>query len=143
MKNKKKLIVDKYTQPIFYPSDLYVVKNGTKKDIQDLFIWSDEYEIRDDEVSDEGQGFTYSIMVKKDDPNKRFCIVIQLFTENFDKSIDNDWLNVISHEASHAVFRILDHCHIKLCDETTEVFAFMQGWVTSCVYTTLKKKSNE
>ena len=143
MKNKDKLIIDRYTQPIFYPTDLYVVKNGTKKDIQDLFLWADECEVADDEVSDCGQGMTYSIMVKKDDPDKRFCVVIQLFTDNFDKSDKNSWIDVISHEANHAAFRILDHCNIKLTDDTTEVFAFMQGWITKCVYETLKKKSNE
>lgn len=143
MKNKKELIVDKYTQPIFYPCDLYVIKNGTKEDIQRLFIWADEYEVGDDEVTDQGQGFTYSLMIKKDDPDKSFCIVIQLFTENFDRSDKDSWVDVIAHEANHAAFRILDHCHIKLTDDTTEVYAFMQGWITKCIYKTLKKKSNE
>ena len=142
MNNKKKLIVDKYTQPIFPPYDIYVLKNSKKEDIQDLFLWGDECEVEDNEV-EEGKGMTYSVMTKKDDPTKQLCIVIQLFTEYFDKSDKDDWVEVISHEANHAAFRILNHCNIKLTDDTTEVFAFMQGWITKCVYQTLKKKSNE
>ena len=41
MNSKKKLIIDKYTQPIFPPYDLYVLKNSTPEDIKELFIWDD------------------------------------------------------------------------------------------------------
>ena len=80
--------------------------------------------------------------MKKDDPNQRLCIVVQIFTENFETDKHSD-IDVISHEANHATFRILDYCNIKLTNDTTEVYAFLQGWITKCIYTTIKKKSNE
>ena len=138
-KNKKALIIDKYTQPIFPPYDLYICKNFTDDDIKNTFLWSDGEEITDDELKT-FKGETLSILYKKDDPEKNFCIAILLYTEYFDKG--TDYVNVCSHEASHAVFRILDHCGIKLTNDTTEVFAFMQGWVTECCVKTYNKKND-
>jgi len=140
---KKKLIIDKYTQPIFPPYDLYILINATKEDIKNNFKWGDTDEIEDDELNYEGKGVTYSLMTKKDDPKEQLCIVIDLHPEYFDSSNKNDYINVIAHEANHAAFRTLDYCGIKLNDSTTEVFAFVQGWMTECIYSSLKKKRDE
>ena len=138
-KNKKTLVIDKYTQPIFPPHDLYICKNFTDDDIKNTFLWSDGEEITEDELKI-FKGETLSILYKKDDPEKNLCVVILLCTEYFDKG--TDYANVCSHEGSHAVFRILDYCGIKLTNYTTEVFAFMQGWVTECCIKTYKKKND-
>lgn len=140
MKNKHKRIIDKYTQPIFPPYNLYVLVDPTKEELKELFTWGDTEEIEDEEIVD-GKGVTYSMLTKKDDPTEQLCIVITLHTDYFDSSNKSDFINIISHEANHAVFRMLDYCHIKLTDDTTEVFAFVQGWITECIYKTYKNRN--
>lgn len=136
-KKQKQLVIDKYSQPIFAPNDLYVCKNFTEDDIRNNFTWSDGAEIENGELFS-CKGETLSLMYKKDDPDKLLCIVILLYTDQFDK--DTDYVNVCSHEASHATFRILDYCGIKLTNDTTEVFAFLEGWITECCVKTYNKK---
>ena len=136
-KKQKQLVIDKYSQPIFTPYDLYVCKNFTEEDIRNNFIWSDGAEIENEELFS-CKGETLSIMTKKDDPDKLLCIVILLYTDQFDKG--TDYVNVCAHEASHATFRILDYCGIRLTNDTTEVFAFLEGWITECCIKTYNKK---
>lgn len=138
-KNKKQFIADRYTQPIFTPYDLYVCKDFTEDDIKNTFVWSDGQEVTQEELTS-CKGETLSFLHKKDDPEKNLCIVILLYPESFDKG--TDYVSVCSHEASHATFRILDYCGIKLTNDTTEVFAFVEGWVTECCVKTYKKKND-
>lgn len=140
MNNSKNIIIDKYTQPIFYPEYLYVIKNPTDDYIMNNFEWSDGGAIEKSELL-VGKGVTYSGICKKDDSEHNLCIVICIFTKYFDNKLDV--INVCAHEANHATFRMLDYCGIQQNDSTTEVFAFVQGWITKCVYTTYKKKTNE
>ena len=138
MKNNKKLVVDKYTQPIFIPNDLYVVKNYTKEDIQKLFIWQDDVEVEEREIMD-GQGVTCAFMYRKGDKNKNLCVVLLLNTLECNLSNPEDAINIIGHEAHHATYDILDYCSIKLTDDTTEVYSFLNGWITQCAYKTYMK----
>jgi hypothetical protein len=139
MKKKKKPVIDKYTQPIFPPFDLYVCKNFTEEDLKNTFVWSDGQEITEEELKC-CKGETLSVLYKKDDPEKNLCIIILLYVEEFEKG--TDYACVCAHEASHATFRILEYCGIKLTDDTTEVFAFMEGWITECCVKTYKKKDD-
>ena len=136
-KTKNKLIIDQYYQPIFPPHYLWIAKNCTIEDIQEQFIWDDGGEISKEGL-DNYKGLTYSFVYKKDDKEKHLGVLILLNTKNFDKG--TDYVNICSHEASHAVHHIMDWCSIKLCDCTTEVFAFMTGWITECCIKTYKKK---
>lgn len=132
-----KLILDEYYQPIFPPHRLYVAKNFTMRDIQDRFLWDDGSEISEENLNN-SKGLTYCFVIKKDDPDKKLASLILLNAKVFDKG--TDYVNICSHEASHAAFHILDYCSIRLNDSTTEVFSFMTGWITECCVKTLKKK---
>jgi hypothetical protein len=50
-----------------------------------------------------------------------------------------DDINTFAHEAFHAAADILDSCHIKLSDDTNEVFAYLIGYFTECVNKTASK----
>ena len=136
MKKNKKLIIDKYSQPIYTPYDVYVCKNFKMEDIRNTFVWSDGAEIEEDELT-YCKGETLFTLYRKDDPDKNLCTVILLYVDEFDKG--TDYANVCAHEASHAAFRILSYCGIKLTGDTTEVFAFLEGWITECCVKTYKK----
>ena len=136
-KTKNKLVIDKYTQPIFPPYDLYICKNFSIEDIQNNFLWEDGCEVKESEIS-VGQGLTLSFVYKKDDPEKHYAIVILLWPKYIHGQLEA--IEVCSHEAAHAVHHILDYCNMELSDKTTETYAFMQGWATKCCYETYKKK---
>lgn len=52
---------------------------------------------------------------------------------------DND-INTFAHESFHAAVDILEACHIKLSDDTNEVFAYLIGYFTECVNKTANKR---
>ena len=137
-KTNSKLILDKYYQPIFPAHYLYVMKNGTMKDIQDLFLWDDGVEISEEDF-DKFKGITYCFVMRKDDPDKHLASLIVLNKKTIEKGLDI--YDICSHEASHAAFHILDYCSIRLSDATTEVFSFMTGWITRCCIETYNKKA--
>ena len=51
---------------------------------------------------------------------------------------DND-VNTFAHDSFHAAVDILEACHIKLSDDTNEVFAYLIGYFTECVNKTASK----
>ena len=139
MKNKKKLIIDKYTQPIFYPTDLYVVKNFTIEDITSRFVWSDGVEITEEDLGiHKAQAVALCPLYLKDDKSRTLCSVILVNGIQSGSTI-----NVVSHESMHIAQDILEHSGIGLTRDTSEVYAYMVGWISDCFYKTVKKKSND
>lgn len=139
MKNKKKLIIDKYSQPIFIPNDLYIIKNYTLEDITSRFIWSDGVEIKEEELAkDKAQAVALANLYRKDDKHKTFCTAIVINDIPKDNTI-----NAIGHESMHIAQDILEYSGIYLTKDTSETYAFTVGWICDCFYKTLKKKSNE
>ena len=136
---KNKLVIDKYSQPIYVPNDLYVIKNYKLEDLTKVFKWADGEEILESEVA-ECEGTTCFQWVRKDDKDKNYVTVILLNTLDsaFHKT-ESEVINLLAHEASHASFRILNYCGINLNDSTTETFSFVTGWITECCYKTWKK----
>ena len=138
-KTKNKLILDEYYQPIFPIHYIWVAKNYIMEDIYDMFLWDNGEEIdKDKENLTTHKGLTYSFVCKKDDKDERQGVLILLNTKTIGKG--TEYIDVSSHEASHAAYHILDYAGITLCDSTTEVFSFMTGWITECCAKTYKKK---
>lgn len=140
-KNKRKnsnskTIIDKYTQDIYPPYNLYVMLDGKEEDIANSFIWDDDVEI-EPASPDTYQGVTYALVYSKTDKSKSLAVLVCLNTDSFDNDVDA--INVISHEAFHVVFRIFKHCHINLGEDSNEPYAFMVGWASRNIYNTYKK----
>lgn len=140
-KNKRKnsnskTIIDKYTQDIYPPYNLYVMLDGKEEDIANNFIWDDDVEI-EPTSPDNYQGVTYALVYSKTDKSKNLAVLVCLNTDSFDNDVDA--INVISHEAFHVVFRIFKHCNINLSEDTNEPYAFMVGWASKNIYNTYKK----
>ena len=135
-KSKDKLIVDKYTQDIYPPYNLYVMINYTLEDITKQFVWDDGVEIEPVDI-ESYQGITYGLVYNKNDKDKSLSVLVCLNPKRFDDDIDA--LNTIAHEAFHVVFRIFNHCNIYLSEDTNEPYAFMTGWAAKNIYNTYKK----
>lgn len=52
----------------------------------------------------------------------------------------SDDINTFAHESFHAAVDMLEACHIKLSDDTNEVFAYLIGYFTECVNKTANKR---
>ena len=135
-KKKIKKCIDCYEQPIYVPAKLYVIKGCTKKDIDKVFGWNDDGTsiVPDKDFYD--ALVCFPVRRKGDDG---YSVAIILVDEFFEDPIDQQ-IGTAAHEALHAAQDILENCDIKLNRDTTEAYAFMVGWITKCIYTTIMKK---
>lgn len=130
--DKKKCIIDKYGT--VYGFNLFVILNPDKSVIDKRFEFrEDKTSIIDDEWAD----YTaYTVRGAYDKITDEDCEIIVINKiKNFD-----DAINTFAHESFHAAVDILEACHIKLSDDTNEVFAYLVGYLTECVNKTANKQ---
>lgn len=132
MDKKKKCIIDEYKT--VYGFSLFVIINPDKSVIDKRFGF------RDDDTSiidDEWAGYTaYTVIGAYDKTVGEDCEIIVI---NKIKESDED-INTFAHESFHAAVDILEACHIKLSEDTNEVFAYLIGYFTECVTKTANKR---
>lgn len=130
-KTKKKFTINEY-DPLIYPRKLWVCKNATLKDLQKRFLTRDGEEI--DESWDPIDS-TFTIYVQDRITNKLgLCVNIA------DWAYDENFINVIAHEAEHVKISIFHDCHVDSNFESQEVDAYLVGWCAQCIYNTAMKK---
>ena len=129
--DKKKCIIDRYNT--VYGFDLFVILNPDKSIVDKRFSFrNDESSIMDDEWSD----YTaYTVRGAYDKITGEDCEIIVI---NKLKNTSDD-INTFAHESFHAAVDILEACHIKLSEDTNEVFAYLIGYFTECVNKTASK----
>ena len=130
--DKKKCIIDKYNT--VYGFNLFVILNPDKSVVDKRFSFrNDESSIIDDEWAD----YTaYTVIGAYDKSNYEDCEIIVINKLN---NTGED-VNTFAHESFHAAVDILEACHIKLTDDTNEVFAYLIGYFTECVNKTASKR---
>lgn len=128
--NKKKCIIDKYNT--VYEFDLFVIINPDKSVIDKRFSFKDDTSIIDDKWT----SYTaYTVSGAYDKEANKDCEIIVI---NQTKDLDYD-INTCAHESFHAAFDVLSTCGIKLTEDTNEVFAYLIGYFTECIFKTAKK----
>ena len=129
--DKKKCIIDEYNT--VYGFSLFVIINPDKSVVDKRFSFrNDESSIIDDEWAD----YTaYTVRGAYDKSNNEDCEIIVINKLN---NTGED-VNTFAHESFHAAVDILEACHIKLTDDTNEVFAYLIGYFTECVNKTASK----
>ena len=139
--NKKKMIVDKYNT--VYSFDVYVVLNPSKDELDKLFKWSESDNIKseknDNSIYDEKNKkySAYSCIGVIDKSNGRRCIVVIINNIGSDELYD---INTVSHEAFHITMELLNACDIQYSEDNCEAYAYLQGYITECIYKTAKKE---
>ena len=139
--NKKKMIVDKYNT--VYSFDVYVVLNPSKDELDKLFKWSESDNIKsaknDNSIYDEKNKkySAYSCIGVIDKSNGRRCFVVIINNIGTDELYD---INTVSHEAFHITMDLLDACDIQYSEDNCEAYAYLQGYITECIYKTAKKE---
>ena len=139
--NKKKMIVDKYNT--VYSFDVYVVLNPSKDELDKLFKWSESDNIKseknDNSIYDEKNKkySAYSCIGVIDKSNGRRCFVVIINNIGTDELYD---INTVSHEAFHITMDLLDACDMQYSEDNCEAYAYLQGYITECIYKTAKKE---
>ena len=139
--NKKKMIVDKYNT--VYSFDVYVVLNPSKDELDKLFKWSESNNIKseknDNSIYDEKNKkySAYSCIGVIDKSNGRRCFVVIINNIGTDELYD---INTVSHEAFHITMELLNACDIQYSEDNCESYAYLQGYITECIYKTAKKE---
>lgn len=131
--NKKKMIVDKYNT--VYSFDVYVVLNPSKDGLDKLFKWAEN----DSSIYDEKNKkySAYSCIGVIDKSNGRRCFVVIINSIGTDELFD---INTVSHEAFHITMDLLDACDMQYSEDNCEAYAYLQGYITECIYKTAKKE---
>ena len=131
--NKKKIIVDKYNT--VYGFDVYVVLNPSKDGLDKLFKWAEN----DSSIYDEKNKkySAYSCIGVIDKSNERRCFVVIINSIGTDELFD---INTVSHEAFHITMDLLDACNMQYSEDNCEAYAYLQGYITECIYKTAKKE---
>lgn len=131
--NKKKMIVDKYNT--VYSFYVYVVLNPSKDGLDKLFKWEEnDSSIYDDKNK---KYSAYSCIGVIDKSNGRRCFVVIINSLGTDELFD---INTVSHEAFHITMDLLDACDIQYSEDNCEAYAYLQGYITECIYKTAKKE---
>lgn len=131
--NKKKMIVDKYNT--VYSFYVYVVLNPSKDGLDKLFKWEEnDSSIYDDKNK---KYSAYSCIGVIDKSNGRRCFVVIINSLGTDELFD---INTVSHEAFHITMDLLDACDMQYSEDNCEAYAYLQGYITECIYKTAKKE---
>ena len=131
MDKKKKCIIDEYKT--VYGFSLFVIVNPDKSIIDKRFSFrDDDTSIIDDEWANYTAYTTRGAYDKLADEDCEIIVINKL------KNTSND-INTFAHESFHAAVYILEACHIKLSEDTNEVFAYLIGYFTECVNKTANK----
>ena len=139
--NKKKMIVDKYNT--VYSFDVYVVLNPSKDELDKLFKWSESDNIKSEQndnsiYDDKNKKYSaYSCIGVIDKSNGRRCFVVIINNIGTDELYD---INTVSHEAFHITMELLDACDMQYSEDNCEAYAYLQGYITECIYKTAKKE---
>ena len=139
--NKKKMIVDKYNT--VYSFDVYVVLNPSKDELDKLFKWSESDNIKSEKndssiYDDKNKKYSaYSCIGVIDKSNGRRCFVVIINSLGTDELFD---INTVSHEAFHITMDLLDACDMQYSEDNCEAYAYLQGYITECIYKTAKKE---
>lgn len=130
--NKKSIVIDKYST--VYCFDVYVVLRPNKEELDKLFEWSEDHSSIYDE--DNLKLSAYSCIGVTDKSNGRHCFVVIINELGIDELFD---INTISHEAFHITMDLLDACKLQYSEDSCEAYAYLQGYITECIYKTAKK----
>ena len=126
-----KSIIDKYST--VYCFDIYVVTNPNKADLDKRFKWAEDDSSLYSESYNELTAYTCIGVIDKS--NNRECIVVILNSLQ-----DDEWnINTFAHEALHVTMAILTSCKVEYSEETEEAYAYLEGYVTECIYKTAQK----
>ena len=135
-KTSKNSIMDTYST-IYFVDIVVANKNVTLEELKELYIYPDGVELDGDLL--DGDATTSTVIRKSDN---KACVLVKYNHPckivGLNKSAD--FINTISHEATHIALDIYEYIHQNVCFCSQEPFCYLQGYAAECIYKTLTKK---
>lgn len=136
MAKKNKSRIDTYTT--VYDVDIVVAnKYATIKQINDKYCKPDNTTFNDDNDPIAWTSIGY------DKKTNRAVVIVRYCKDGNDKKVDKktNFINTCAHEALHVCMFIYSKIGEDVYkDDSNELFAYLIGWVTECIYKTWTKK---
>ena len=120
-----------------YSCDLVVANQYTTlEQLKEKYTFFDDTELNEDVLNGE-----MTTARCKDIETGQYVVLVRFNHHTWVKGRDK-WLNFInsvSHEATHVALDIYELCNQDVCFCSPEPFCYLQGWACECIYKTLKK----
>lgn len=134
--SNSKTRIDTYRIDI-YDCDLVVANQYTTlEQLKEVYCFSDGVELTEDILFGEA-----STSKCKDKKTGVYTILVKFNhhtnVKGKDKSLN--FINTVSHEATHVAMDVYELCNQNICFCSPEPFCYLQGWACECIYKTLKK----
>lgn len=135
MKNKKARI-DTYYCNIYGVYLVVANRYADIKDLQKLYRYANG-----EELDNPTDSISTTYLCKRKSDNA-LVLLVKYNRDSLVKSVDKtlDFINTCSHEATHVALDIYESISQNVCFCTPEPFCYLVGWVTECIYKTLKNK---
>lgn len=130
-----KSIIDVYKT--FYNVDLVVVnKYTTIKQLNKVYCDIEHNDFEDDDVC-----IAYTVRGYDRKTDRPVIIVRYVRQSKWSEDQKSDLINTAAHEALHVCMDIYSKIGEKIFEQdSNELFAYLIGWVTECIYKTWTKK---
>lgn len=142
MKTVNNSKTNKKSKIVVYRNDIYdcslVVANQyvTLEELKKKYTFCDGVELNEDVLSGEAT----TSRCKDIDTGESICLVKynhNTIVKGKDKFLN--FINAVSHEATHVALDIYELCNQNVCFCSSEPFCYLQGWACECIYKALKK----
>lgn len=142
MKTVNNSKTNKKSKIVVYRNDIYdcslVVANQyvTLEELKKKYTFCDGVELNEDVLSGEAT----TSRCKDIDTGESICLVKynhDTIIKGKDKFLN--FINTVSHEATHVALDIYELCNQNVCFCSSEPFCYLQGWACECIYKSLKK----
>lgn len=125
-------MIDKYDLTI-YPCNLWVCTDF--EGAQRRFRYEDNNK-EIESLSDDCLAVTYGLLKEKRTKDLGFAVVVLSNLKNLGGS---KIVEIISHEAIHVATRMFEWLGIKFDVDNDEPYAYLVGYITSCIWKTVSK----
>lgn len=135
-KTKKKSIVARYYLALY---DVWLVianEHTTVEDLKKRYVFSDGV-VLNDEIT----GGCATTSTCRDIKTDAYVVLVKYNGPAVNKELNpkTDFINTISHEATHVALDIYELIGQKVCTCSPEPFCYLVGWATERIYETLKQ----
>lgn len=128
--------IDTYRIDIYDCSLVVANQYTTIEQLREKYTFFDKVELTDDILN--GEATTSRC---RDNKTGEYIILVKFNHHTWVKNKDKwlNFINTISHEATHVALDIYELCNQDVCFCSSEPFCYLQGWACECIYKTLKK----
>ena len=98
--------------------------------------------VNDDDITEDFFDSIATTVNCRNRETNAYVILVRYNHDSTDKTVDKkiDFINTISHEAGHVVLDIYTKIEQQVCTCSSEMFCYLLGWVSECIYKTLTAK---